>query len=168
MSRSRAKHWQRQDDRLFTLVVTLIGGPVTKKFVKENPECSRTIAMRGDQTLAELHGAIFWAFDREEEHLMQFEVGGKEPGDRNAQRYTMTEYEQGMFGDKLARDVEDTAIGSIHLRAGHVFFYWFDFGDDWWHAIKVESIEAQAPPGEYPMVTARVGKSPPQYPQSGE
>ena len=53
-----------QDKRLYTLEVFLVGGPLADEFVAQHPVVSRTIDMRADQTLAELHGAIFKAFDR--------------------------------------------------------------------------------------------------------
>jgi len=37
--------------QLYTLEVFIISGPVTEKFVKKNPVISRTIQIRGDQTL---------------------------------------------------------------------------------------------------------------------
>ncbi len=43
--------WVKQDDRLFTLEVFIIGGPMTKRFIKKNKVISRTIQIRGDQTL---------------------------------------------------------------------------------------------------------------------
>jgi hypothetical protein len=64
-----------QGVRLYTLDVFVIGGPVTEKFLKRNPEISRTIQIRGDQTLEELHHAIFEAFDRFDEHMYQFQFG---------------------------------------------------------------------------------------------
>jgi hypothetical protein len=54
--------------RLYTLEVFIIGGPITDKFIKKNPVISRTIQIRGDQTLQDLHHAIFDAFGRWEEH----------------------------------------------------------------------------------------------------
>ena len=50
--------------RLYTLEVFILSGPVSEKFVKKNPVMSRTIQVRGDQTLEDLHHAIFDAFDR--------------------------------------------------------------------------------------------------------
>ena len=38
------------------------------------------------------------------------------------------------------------------------FFYWFDFGDDWWHQIDVRAIRDEVPPGKYPKITARTGR----------
>ncbi len=50
---------------LYVLEVTLIDGPATEAFLKKNPQIIRTIEIRGDQTLADLHRIIFTAFDRE-------------------------------------------------------------------------------------------------------
>jgi hypothetical protein len=50
------------------------------------------------------------------------------------------------------------------LKPRQVFFYLFDFGDEWWHDIRVLTTDGLASGGKYPRVTARVGKSPPQYP----
>lgn len=69
MSQAKAA---KADCRLFRLSVAIIGGPMTKAFLKKNPEVYRVIEMRGDQTLASLHEAIFDAFKRDDEHLYQF------------------------------------------------------------------------------------------------
>ena len=63
-----------QDKRLYTLDVFLVGGPLADEFVAQNPVVSRTIDIRADQTLAELHGAIFQAFDRDEQHLVWLKI----------------------------------------------------------------------------------------------
>ena len=44
------------------------------------------------------------------------------------------------------------------------FFYWFDFGDDWWHRIEVKSIGEVTARARYPKVTDQEGESPDQYP----
>jgi hypothetical protein len=74
--------------RLYTLEVFIISGPVTEKFARKNPVVSRTIQMRGDQTLEDLHHAIFDAFDRFDEHLYEFQFG-KGPMDPQAPRYVL-------------------------------------------------------------------------------
>jgi len=162
-----------RDNRLFTLDVSIIGGPVSEEFAKRNPTISRTIQIRGDQTLEDLHYAIFDAFDREEEHMYEFQFG-KGPRDRNAKRYVLPMEMRGgllgMFGKdrSIAGDLTRTTIGALDLKVGQSFGYWFDFGDDWWHRIDVVAIEEQAPSGKYPKVTKRVGASPPQYPDWDE
>jgi hypothetical protein len=155
----------RGSTHLYTLDVQLIGGPVTDVFIDKNPVVSRTIQIRGDQTLEDLHFAIFDAFERDEEHMYEFQFG-KKPMDRGARRYTMS----GPFLDEEpgAGAVEDTTIDSLGLEARGKFYYWFDFGDDWWHQITVKAVEDQVPPGKYPKVTEKVGESPPQYPDYDE
>jgi hypothetical protein len=59
----------------------LLSGPITEAFAKKNPSVLRTIQICGDQTLEDLHEAIFNAFDREDEHMYEFQVGGKGPMD---------------------------------------------------------------------------------------
>jgi hypothetical protein len=158
------KRPQGQEKGLYTLEVFLVGGPVTRKFLKKKPIISRTIQIRGDQTLSELHEVIFDAFDREDEHMYEFQIGGNGPHDPKAKRYVLPMGMEDDFGGlKPAGDVEKTTIGSLGLKVDEAFGYWFDFGDDWWHQINVISIEEEIPKGEYPRVTKRVGASPPQY-----
>ena len=156
--------WVRKDERLFTLEVVLTEGPVTEEFAEQNPVVSRTIRIRGDQTLEALHYAVFNAFDREEEHMYEFQVGGQGPMDPEARRYVLPMAVSGPFADEEADGlVQITSVGAIGLEAGDVFGYWFDFGDDWWHQVNVLTVQEEAPPGDYPRVAERVGESPPQY-----
>ena len=163
------KHWRGtwvlKDERLFTLEVFIIGGPMTNRFVKKNKVLSRTIQIRGDQTLEDLHYAIFDAFKRFEQHAYEFQVGGKGPMDPKARRYVLSgAFENPMQGTRRAAgDVTHTTLGSLGLKVDDAFGYWFDFGDDWWHQINVAAIEEKAGRGKYPRVTKRVGESPPQY-----
>ena len=150
--------------RVYTLEVGLLNGPITRKFAKKNPVVSRTIEIRGDQTLANLHEAIFDAFNREEEHMHEFQLGGKGPMDPNAKTYVLpSAFEHPVEGTAPAGRVDQTTLDSLGLKKDDRFAYWFDFGDDWWHQINVEAIEDKAPKGEYPRVSKKVGKSPPQY-----
>jgi len=158
-----------QDERLFTLDVFLVSGPVTEAFARKNKRICRTIQIRGDQTLRVLHDAIFDAFDREDEHMYEFQVGGKGPMDPKARRYVLPTTLKNPFAEaKPAGSVSRTTIGSLGLKKGDAFGYWFDFGDDWWHQVNVAGIEEHAGPGKYPRMTRRVGESPPQYPDLDE
>jgi hypothetical protein len=94
MARPKKLHKPKADQvdqpgvSLFTLEVFLISGPVSEEFAKKNPTISRTIQIRGDQTLADLHDAIFDAFDRHDEHMYEFQFG-KGPMDPNGKRYAL-------------------------------------------------------------------------------
>lgn len=152
-----------RDKRLYTLEVFIISGPVTEKFVEQNPVISRTIQIRGDQTLNDLHGAIFDAFDREDEHMYKFQFG-EGPNDPKGKEYGLPSALENPSGDvKQSGDTMQTTVDSLDLKIDQAFGYWFDFGDDWWHQMNVIDIKDGAPRGKYPKVTNRIGESPPQY-----
>jgi hypothetical protein len=140
---------------LYVFSVYLVGGPISKKFA--NKVVSRTFEIRGDQTLEQFHEAIFDAFDREEEHLYEFQFG-KRPYDPNGPNYGSP-----MGGMDNSGDASVTSIDDLKLNKDRVFGYIFDFGDDWMHQIQVERIEKAIPTVTYPRLIKRVGKSPPQY-----
>ena len=148
-------------DTLYVLEVVLIGGPVTEDFVEENPVVYRTIEIKGDNTLADLHDIIFSAFDREEEHLYEFQIGGSRPNDPKASRYGI-QLNDSAYADSL-NDASKATLASLKLRSEDVFGYQFDFGDEWWHQVDVVQVEPKAGKGKYPKITKRVGNSPPQY-----
>ena len=153
---------------LYTLKVALEGGRITPEFAKNNPACSRTIQMRGNQTLERLHLAIFEAFDRDDEHLYEFQFGRK-PQERGAPRYTCPDgLDEIDVSLRPTGITTKTTLDSLSLKEKQSFWYWFDFGDDWWHKITVLAVKEDAPPGDYPKVTERVGDSPPQYPGDDE
>ena len=160
----QAKVATGSEKHLYTFEVLIVSGPLALSFVKKNKVISRTIQMRGDQTLEQLHQAIFSAFEREEEHMYEFQVGGKGPMDPQARRYVLGLDDGGAGQEaRAAGDVERTTIGVLGVKENEAFGYWFDFGDDWWHQINVLAIEEKIGGGKYPKVTKVVGKSPPQY-----
>ena len=145
-------------DTLYVLLVAIMDGPITEDFVAENPEVSRTIEIKGSNTLKDLHTILFDAFDREEEHMYKFQIGGRGPHDPTAKRYGLA-----AAGDPAVKLAAKTKLVSLDLSEEDIFGYWFDFGDDWWHQVNVIDIKDKAPKGKYPKVTKRVGASPPQY-----
>ena len=164
MAKTSAKAAAQDHDKVYSLQVRIIEGLMSEEFVKRNPVVSRTIQIRGRQTLEQLHRAIFKAFGREDEHLYEFYFSDQ-PQSRDAIRYVLPfEMEENSFGTTPpAGDVKKTKIESLNLNPGDVFFYWFDFGDDWWHEIRVTAIEEGAANGRYPKVVKKIGESPPQY-----
>jgi pRiA4b ORF-3-like protein/LexA DNA binding domain-containing protein len=170
-SRRQAKSPTRPDDRpsrvaeapaapptsLYVVSVFLLSGPTTKKFA--NKVIGRVIEIRGDQTLEQLHHAIFKAYDRFEEHMYEFQFG-KRPFDPGGPNYGVPSPRPRKKGDGDART---TKLDDLDLKPGRVFGYWFDFGDDWFHQVEVDRIDKAIPTVTYPRVIRRVGKSPPQY-----
>jgi hypothetical protein len=161
VAEDRAVVVERGAAKLYTLEVFLIGGPVPKSFAGK--VISRTIQIRGDQTLQDLHLAIFRAYDRWDEHAYEFEFG-KGPHDPNGNRYVLP-HMLDMRDEEptIAGDVTRTTLDSLALNIEKPFGYWFDYGDDWWHQIDVQSIDEKMPRGQFPKIIKRVGESPPQY-----
>lgn len=149
--------------RLYRLEVSILSGPVTERFARANPVVARTIEIRGDQTLARLHAAIFNAFDRDDEHLYEFQIGGRRPMDPRASRFGLPEPPSPFGPRDPIRSAARAKLDSLGLEVSDTFGYWFDFGDDWWHTIRVLSIAESAPAGRHPRVTEVIGASPPQY-----
>jgi len=131
---------------------------MSDKFIKKNPIISRSVEIRGDQTFETLHRAIFEAFNREEDHLYEFQIGGKGPQDPKAKQYVSDSYDK-----EAAGHTAKTRIDAVGLQAGQAFGYWFDYGDDWWHQVNVMAIKEIDKKGSYPRIINRVGDSPPQY-----
>jgi hypothetical protein len=155
------RHSGTDDTKIYKLQVYLIGGPLPAKF--GGKEISRIIEIRGDQTLEDLHHAIFDAYNRFDDHLYEFQFG-KRPHDPKGKRYVLdTVLETADDDPRYAGDVARTTIDSLNLQVGQPFGYWFDYGAEWWHQIHLEAIGKPAPKVIYPRVVKRVGKSPPQY-----
>lgn len=142
---------------LYVLTVFLMRGPISEKFTKK--EISRAIEIRGDQTLEQLHQAIFEAYDRREQHLYEFQFG-KRPFDPDGPNYGIPDGDE---EKKEYGDARTTKMDDLQLKPERAFGYLFDFGDEWYHQVQVDRIEQAIPTVTYPRVIKRVGKSPPQY-----
>src|SRR5829696_7304211 len=134
----------------------------------------RRIAVRSDQSLDDLHRAIFDAFDRDDEHLYSFYFPAPGTKGRKALQ-TAVEYthpvnaEEGdPFGDRPLHNAGETPLGTLGLIPKQTFLYLFDFGDDWWHELTVEQTDGPVEKGRYPRVVERHGESPPQYPDADD
>lgn len=147
--------------RIYVLEVSITEGLMEEEFADNNPIISRTIEIEGHNTLEQLHKVIFKAFDREEEHLYEFQL------DSNAQdpdrRFILEELEE--EEDEDCGFVEHTILNELHLEEGDSFGYLFDYGDLWLHQIDVKAINQADERDDirYPRIVKRVGKSPLQY-----
>ena len=127
----------------------------------------RKIAIREDQTLDDLHEAIFSAFDRYDEHLYSFYTPLQKTSSIR-KIYESPEYTVPMAIDKYrSRNAKNTTLKELKLKPKQVFYYIFDFGDSWWHEITVDSIRP-ADKKRYPALVDIKGESPPQYPDYDE
>ena len=116
---------------------------------------SRTIAIREDQTLEQLHEAFRLAFGWADPHLHCFWLGSRF-WDLEAVCYTASfELAEHELGSRIP-------IAEVKLRKGSRLSYLFDFGDEWRLALKV--VETwPADQHSYPMLIDAEGTVPPQY-----
>jgi hypothetical protein len=126
----------------------------------------RTIALRGDQTLEQLHESIFSAFNRGDDHLYSFYFP-KAPRRRGPVVHA-SEYVAPVsfddWGPGTPRfDAGSTSLDDLQLQVGQTFEYLFDYGDCWWHQIAVERLGPTVSGRRYPMVIETHGQSPRQY-----
>jgi len=136
----------------------------------------RKIAMLGNQTLDDLHEAIFDAFDRYDEHLYSFyfpPLGTKKLAMSKVRDYA--EYgcptsceDEGPFSNPDLPNAAETELSTLKLKPKQLFCYLFDFGDEWWHEITVEAVDAPEEKGKYPRVVESRGDAPPQYPDDDD
>ena len=130
----------------------------------------RTMVLRGDHTLHDLHEMIYEAFDRYDEHLYSFYFP-KEPTRRDGFDFQAKEYsspvmleEPDPFPEERPHNAAKTTLDSLHLRVGQTFEYLFDFGDQWRHEIRVVAKEPLTEKS-LPKPLERHGDSPSQYPE---
>lgn len=105
------------------------------------PPVWRRLQVPSTMSLAELHYVIQTAMGWYDCHLHQFELDGREYADPR----------------HMLDATSDEARRSLaRLQPGDRFSYWYDFGDDWWHDISVESVGRADPALNYPRcVTGR-------------
>ncbi|OEJ63862.1 plasmid pRiA4b ORF-3 family protein [Magnetovibrio blakemorei] len=92
------------------------------------PEIWRQVCVPADYTLAGLHFVIQAVMGWEDEHLHLFIIDGN--------RYGVPE---DASGGRPISEEGNVRLSHI-LMEGETFLYVYDFGDDWRHEIKVESI----------------------------
>ncbi|MGH3104088.1 MAG: plasmid pRiA4b ORF-3 family protein [Gaiellaceae bacterium] len=123
-----------------------------------HPGVVRTVAIRDDQTLEQLHEALRLAFGWFDPHLYSFWIGG-DFWDRVADEYTAP-FELEERGERACS--ARVPIAELGPKKGARLAYVFDFGDEWRVRLKiVDTWEAEDE--AYPMLVEAEGAAPPQY-----
>jgi pRiA4b ORF-3-like protein len=117
---------------------------------------SRTIELREDQTLADLHETIREAFGWLDDHLYSFWLDGRFWGDHSTEYTAPVEAEEGVR-------TADVPVSGLGLERGARIAYLFDFGDEWRVELRMSGTGV-ADGGRYPRIVASKGEAPPQYP----
>jgi hypothetical protein len=145
--------------KIYQFRVSIIGIPKLYRIIEASDNC----------TFDDFHDAIFQAFDRFDEHLYSFFITRKDTNNiRSIYNAPEITHPMGVedtmgFGERK-QSAAKTRIGDVDLNEKDVFHYLFDFGDDWWHRIKVQNISETKAKKKHIKLLQSVGKSPPQYP----
>jgi hypothetical protein len=137
------------------------------------PRVYRLLEVSENSTFDDLHEAIFEAFHRYDPHLYSFFLSGK---DTKSIRtiYQAPEITHPMntedimgFGPRK-QSTAKVRMRDVGFCEKDVFHYLFDFGDDWWHRIRVESVGESKAKRKFIHLLKSIGESPPQYPEEDE
>lgn len=118
------------------------------------PEVWRDIELAEDQTLEDLHLMIQQAYGWNDDHLYSFFMSGK-PWDKSS--------EVGSPWSDSRIHTHQVELNMLKLVDGQKFLYIFDYGENQKFDVVVLRINLLAKKGNYPLIVARHGKSPPQY-----
>ena len=145
--------------KIFQLRISIIG----------IPRLYRIIDISENASFEDLHEMIFMAFDRCDHHLYSFFMTMEDS--KNFRKiydspqithpHNVEDF-MGLGQKKLS--AAKTQINAVELKEKDVFHYLFDFGDDWWHRIRVQKIGALQSKGKHIKLVKSVGRSPEQYP----
>lgn len=145
--------------KVYQFRVSIIGIPKLYRIIEATENC----------TFDDLHETIFDAFNRYDPHLYSFFLTGIDTKNLrsiwNAPEITHPQNTEDFMGNgHTKKSTAKTKIGMVGLDEHDVFHYLFDFGDDWWHRIRVQSIKNTNKKKKSIMIIKSVGESPPQYP----
>ena len=145
--------------RVYQLRVSIIGIPKLYRVIEASENC----------TFDDLHETIFDAFNRYDPHLYSFFITKKDTKNVHsiyeAPEITHPQNVEDLFGfGRKKKSTAKTRVGDVDLEEKDVFHYLFDFGDVWWHRIRVQSIKETNLSKKSIKIIKSVGESPPQYP----
>ena len=133
------------------------------------PEIWRRIRMPANQTLSDLHDAIYEAYDRIDDHMFSFYI--TKPGSRGrsalrdaieyAHPYTVEDAPSFEYDPPLY--AYDGVLSELGLKTRRKFYYRWDYGDEWWHTVKVEQVLKDEQDSKNYEILEKQGKSPDEF-----
>ncbi len=105
-----------------------------------DPKIEREFLVPSNLRLDRLHQVIQAVMGWEDCHLHEFVVGPI----RNGLRFGPKNPEFAGFGEEPQNETRST-LKQIAPDKGDKFRYWYDFGDDWWHSLRVKAVLDSAP-----------------------
>jgi hypothetical protein len=144
--------------RVYQLRVSIIGLPKVYRIIEASENC----------TFDDLHETIFDAFNRDDPHLYSFFITKKDTKSIHsiyeAPEITHPQNVENLYGfGRKKKSTAKTRLGEVEWVEKDIFHYLFDFGDEWWHRIRVQSIKETNLRKKSIKIIKSIGESPPQY-----
>jgi Plasmid pRiA4b ORF-3-like protein. len=133
---------------LLTLRVDIVGA---------HPPIWRRLELRGDLSLADVHEHLQAAFGWLNGHLHRFDAPGS--SSRRAP-YFLTEFD--IDEGETGTDERDARLDQVLRKPGEKLRYTYDFGDNWEHEFRVESVRPATDDDPAALCTGGRGACPPE------
>jgi hypothetical protein len=117
----------------------------------------RRILVPSNISLAELHKVFQLAMPWLNYHMYQFIVGSQQDGD-----FYGIQFADDSDFDREVKNDKKFSLADIAPTRGCKFFYEYDFGDDWFHDVRVEKVLPADPDATYPICVAGERCAPPE------
>ncbi len=149
--------------KIFQLRISIIG--ISKLY--------RVIDISENSSFEDLHDMIFTAFDRYDPHLYSFFMTMEDSKSLrtiyDSPEITHPQNLEDAFGyGRKKRSATKTRLKDIELNEKDIFHYLFDFGDDWWHRIRIQKIGHLRTSKKHIKLIKSIGRTPEQYPDCDE
>lgn len=119
------------------------------------PPVWRRIEVPGDVTLARLHAIIQRVMGWDDYHMWSFQVGKAEYQTGSGEMFDFG-------GGPRPRSPAGTTLEQATEGRRISFRYWYDFGDDWFHTLKIERVADPEPGAIYPRCLEGASACPPE------
>ena len=128
--------------------ITLYRLKVSLDFHRKVPmnKLHRIIELSENATFEDLHNQIFEAFERFDPHMYRFYLTRDKKVTGMRALYDCPDKDivgmGGEYDEKSYQDATTYRLQDANLKEKDLLYYWFDFGDDWIHRIRVEKISS--------------------------
>lgn len=128
----------------------------------------RKVSVKDTMNLCDLAVGILDAFDFGIDHPFGFfeKAGFCYPGKGKSYELFADLHEEGLESTGSG-SVKNTKVRDVWKKKGDVMHLLFDYGDEWWFAVRLEKLSDETK-GRYPRIVDQKGDAPEQYPDYEE
>jgi hypothetical protein len=123
---------------------------LTVALLETDPKIWRRLLIKANSSLADLHKVIQIAMGWDGYHMHQFKIGGEYYGVPD----------KGFDYD--VKNERKTTLAQLYVAERRKFLYEYDFGDSWYHEIKIRKCRATKTDARYPTCLEGENAAPPE------